>query len=732
MLFRKSAILKRVACLTLALSAVSFIPVANATYKNSPGNDTVWCNGDGTPYADIPGFPGDTLPFGPTTDPKNPDFGKNPADTWDGWWPQGTDSTLVNPPNFGEMLTTYGPYAVPAMVNDVYAIHPNYWNSIVNGNPAYANKDGYSAQQSAPFGHSLGHLCMSFSDLGYADKSKFAFVITYPASPSKPDPREVAFHTAHPDDYPSRSGFVPFVDGPTAGGPTAYVSAFKGCSWDGNSCTMGSEIPGPGQNVTASTDINKFPAKLSDISSIPTTWSISSEPYYGNPFVKDKTLHVWDASYDIWFDKTAHTAEGESPYNQDSKTHDARGQNDGLEIMVWMNSNGSYVDAGTQGQRPVENVAGLAQPTGHIRERVWINSVLYDVWVGRLNNPYFGYVEGSTTPDGKIAPPIIKPSEIAGNCPLSFGKGASGELCGIEWNVVSFVATKDVNGIDYRVNSMDVDAKAFTNYLLGVFDGRWIIESTEDGSAGTRTTPLQCPASNKNQNFKDDSGLLLPTIDCLKPDWYLTSIQAGFEPWIGGNGLKSDNFTAYVKTQPAMSALGIINVKGDAIVNASTPFNAVYSRCSTYSANNHAYFTITGSNGTSNVTYPADGTKIDMGAQDPRTKQFTYTVNDPAFPIRGNAVAHYTSACGNYNAAVFVDNTGKVFYSNGTTPVQGATVTLEYSPSGNQNGPFVAVPDANSGLAKVVMQVNGNTRNPVRSSYAGTYGWNLVPGWYRV
>ena len=30
----------------------------------------------------------------------------------------------------------------------------------------------------------------------------------------------------------------------------------------------------------------------------------------------------------------------------------------------------------------------------------------------------------------------------------------------------------------------------------------------------------------------------------MKPYWYLTNLQAGFEPWMGGKGLSTDAFNA--------------------------------------------------------------------------------------------------------------------------------------------------------------------------------------------
>ncbi|HEY5807215.1 MAG TPA: cellulose binding domain-containing protein [Povalibacter sp.] len=539
MLFRKSALLRTAVGVALAVPAVSIGPVANATTDHSPGSDIVWCLGDGTPYAPIPGFPLATNPFGLLN-------GKNPADTWDAWM---SNPDLVNPPNFGDKLTTEGPYSVPSMVNDVYAVQLNYWNSIHNG-----------AANNAPFGHSPGHSCMTFADLGSNRESKFAFTITYPASAPKPDPREVAFHAAHPNDYPQ---FVPYADGPTAGGPTGYVSAYKGCSWDANSCTMGSKIPkgkDASGNLTVpprSTDINVFPVKLADINKIPTSWSIDANTNYGNPFVKDKTQHVWDASWDIWFDKTAHTDEGQAPYGA------VRGQNDGLEIMVWMNHNGSYVDAMTDWY-PRENQPGYIQPTGHIRERVYIGGTEYDVWVGRLNNPYFGYETGN----------IVAPGDIPGNCPGTIGQNGGGTTCGVEWNVVSFVATKDNRGFDHRKNDKSIDAKNFSDYILGVQvprgpngadwsitavdnnDGKGLITINPGGTPLRRNTPLQCPASAKDQS------LGAATAPCLNPNWYLMSIQAGFETWIGGNGLRSKNFTGYVLPQtPGVTAYLTVNGK---------------------------------------------------------------------------------------------------------------------------------------------------------------------------
>ncbi|HEX2586138.1 MAG TPA: cellulose binding domain-containing protein [Steroidobacteraceae bacterium] len=538
-LFQKSSLLKPAACITLALSAISTTQIASAHWGASPGSDIVWCNGDGTDYAPIPGFPADTNPFGLAN-------GKNPSDSWDPWIAYldylalvkkdpSKYSPLSNPPNLSNILETdVRKGGGPSMVNDVYAVQLNYWNSIANG----------TINAQAPFGHSAGHSCLTYADIGSANA--FVFTITYPASASTVNANESKFHADHPNDFPQ---FVPFSTGFTAGGPTGYVSAYKGCSWDGNSCTMGSSIP-KGKDANGkltvpakSTDMNVFPVQLSSLNRIPTTWTIDADTRYGNPFLKDKTQQAWDASWDIWFDKTAHTDEGQAPYGP------VRGQNDGLEIMVWMNHNGSYVDATTDGT-PHEDQAGLIQPAGHLSERVFIGGTMYDVWVGRLNNPYFGYETGE----------VLQPNQVQGECKGTLGQNGGGTTCGTEWNVVSFVATNthDPRGnSDYRKNSASIDAKNFTDYIMGIQVPRgpngsdWNIVATYRPNSRDSQKRLQCPASALHT---EASATPAP---CLDQSWYLMSIQAGFETWKGGNGLTSKNFTAYAQQPTSTTTPGV-------------------------------------------------------------------------------------------------------------------------------------------------------------------------------
>jgi len=722
LLFRKQSLIKPVACLTLALSAIMSGHSAFATTATAADGGVVWCNGDGSAYASISGFPAATAPDG---------LSANPADTFDGWM---SNPILINGV-FGATAETVAP-AGTANANDRYAIQLNYWNSAANSVAANATN--------APFGYAAGNSCVLFY---YNTGNIGQFTITYPSAPPLPRQAEINWHLLNPTAFPT---FVPFADfnkdangkdisfkanSSTKGGPTGYISTFKGCSWDNNSCTAGSAIPTGTAVPPKSTDSNVFPEKLSDIASIPSQWSISYNGTYGNPGGTETTTfggqtlraHIWDASYDIWFDSDAHTATGHAPYGL------VRGQNDGLEIMVWMNSNGSYVDAGTAGTIPGEDQPGLIQPTGHIRERVVINGALYDVWVGRLDNPYFGHPNDSylgQEETGATAPPAGQsdPKDEPSNCKTLTVNGGNGTLCGAQWNVVSFVATKDNNGTDYRGKNMSLDAKIFTDYILGIPDGDlWkVYGNPVVGNPRGTNSVLQCPADNKDQSLAG------ATANCLSPSWYLTSIQAGFEPWVGGNGLQSDSFKAHVIVNAAGVQTGLVNDAGQTIIHWGTPFEAVYAGCSSGTVK----FNIEGTNADTNTKmwWPgADGTSFQqMNGPDPVTGQYTFMV--PALaPMHGDTKIHFVSSvCGNTDVSVYIDPSGQVFFSDGKTPVQGANVTLLRSSSNTASGPFVAVPNHNQGLSTPVMQPNDNTQNAMKSTAIGSYAWNTIAGWYEV
>ncbi|MGH9561998.1 MAG: cellulose binding domain-containing protein [Terracidiphilus sp.] len=526
------------------------------------------------------------------------------------------------------------------------------------------------------------------------------------------------------------SQFYPGITGAsTDGGPTAYLRVWKGCDWDSTAgCTAGANFTDNGGNPDGGNP-SSFPKQLSAITSLPSTWVINYPPAVGN---RNDANQVWDAGYDIWFDVTGDMDTGAAnPYGGNT-----RGQNDGLEIMVWMDHNHTYVDGG-------KNTGGFAQPSGWPREQVSINNVIYDVWTARLNNPYFG-----STAAGTIAG-VTNSNVIGGDAEPYKCTTLPGSTCGTEWNVITFAAAK-ANGTDYRSQSMSMDAKVFTDYIMGIQDGLWSVVNQPSGTRDASGV-LLCPLSatyNNPSGQADFAAVQGNTRECLNESWYLTSIQTGFEPWAGGvdysvslnnpqtqspRGLQSTTFQAYDYSTSTTVQSGRTSGNGTPVVYWGDPFNVVYSGCTSFSSSNNASFLITGTSvatgGT--VTYPANGTFQNMGAQDPNTLLFTFTV--PALqPMHGDTTITFHSGCGNQTVSIFIDPSGAIFYSDSKTPVQGAKVTLLYSPSGSSSGPFQAVPNHNIGLTNAVMQPDDNTTNAMSTDKFGSFAWNVAPGFYVV
>jgi hypothetical protein len=109
---------------------------------------------------------------------------------------------------------------------------------------------------------------------------------------------------------------------PTNGAPGAYPSVYVGCHY-GN-CTTGSGLP----------------AVRSSLSSVDSSVQVTT------------AAGQWNAAYDLWFDPTAKT----------------NGQNNGAEIMVWINRQGA------------------PQPVGAKVATATIAGATWDVWSGRIND----------------------------------------------------------------------------------------------------------------------------------------------------------------------------------------------------------------------------------------------------------------------------------------------------------------------------------------------------------
>jgi uncharacterized membrane protein len=746
----------------------STLPETTGTTKTTlPDGGVVWCIGSpGYGYPNT-GFPNDLTPDGQSANPPNLPPGWQADGNLNN--PEPVTPTSPNPSDLGQDgLTT----STTTDIDDVYAIQLNYWNSVVTGDKPGVTEDGGGTTTPGAIGYSTGSSCMVFYP-GGANVGEFE--ITYPAAPSAPNANETVLQNSNSalwNAFPM-NGNTPFSLSNTDGGPTGYVSTWKGCSWDNNSCTVGSQVVPSGGTAPISSDWNVFPEVLANVTSIPTTWSIAYDQNYGNPNTLDypagtnQQHPVWDASYDIWFDKTGVTGAGQAPYGN------VRGQNDGLEIMVWMNSKNGYVDtvvngagiAGNTENYPVPNITGFAQPSGWPREQVMINGVVYDVWTSRLNNPYYGYstalnpnaatqpnytiVKGGVEPYTCPTLPVYNPNQGAAATTGTNQTNSNGYTCGTEWNVVSFVATQSNNSgtnVDYRGPSMSMDTKVFTDYILGLPDGLWQQVTPPFGTdAGSRENGvLQCPASAMaNQQTHPLSSGSIATANCLSSNWLLTSVQAGFESWEGGNGLESTAFQAHVVTQQTAVQSGLTTNQGqnpgETVVNWETPFQVVYPGCQsgtnpiTYSEPTSVTYTITGyPNG--DTTQPLITVGPNAMTAIPNTTAFGAVDSTPLYPMHSDATITFNAVCsaGNQTATdiFWIDPSGKVFYSDGQTPAPGATVTLMTANSAS--GPFEAVPNANYGLTSDIMDPDDNTLNPTVTAKYGIYAWDVTPGYYEI
>jgi hypothetical protein len=154
--------------------------------------------------------------------------------------------------------------------------------------------------------------------------------------------------------------------------PAAYPDVYIGCHW-GN-CTANTGKP--------------FPVQVQAVASLQSNWQINV-PGGQNPTAP--TNGVWDAAYDIWMDTNARgcltTSDPTSclKYNA-SDTVSINGQNDGAEIMIWVNNSG--YDGGNPasattpiqpaGDKLVDNLGNAI--TVNIGGKTW------DIWVARVHS----------------------------------------------------------------------------------------------------------------------------------------------------------------------------------------------------------------------------------------------------------------------------------------------------------------------------------------------------------
>jgi chitodextrinase len=114
----------------------------------------------------------------------------------------------------------------------------------------------------------------------------------------------------------------------TSGAPATYPSSYKGCHW--GVCSSNSGLP----------------IQVSALGSATTSWS-TVQPASG----------AYDVAYDIWFNSTPTT----------------KGQPDGTEMMIWLNSRG--------GVQPFGSQTGTAS----------LDGMAWNVWTGQQSSPTTGW-----------------------------------------------------------------------------------------------------------------------------------------------------------------------------------------------------------------------------------------------------------------------------------------------------------------------------------------------------
>jgi cellulase/cellobiase CelA1 len=202
---------------------------------------------------------------------------------------------------------------------------------------------------------------------------------------------------------------------------------------------------------------------------------------------------------------------------------------------------------------------------------------------------------------------------------------------------------------------------------------------------------------------------------CLNDDWWVTSVQAGFELFNGGVGLASKHFTSNVNgvttDRTGTDGKPVMYWGDDLIINA-TGCNGVTPASATYSLS---------INGT-----PVK-TNVSMGPQN-SNGYFSVNLGHP-YDQGWHGDASYTTkvTCGSATTTTtndfYIDPSGVVIDQLGNALVN-ATVTLYRSATAG--GPFAQVPNGD-----IVMSPK-NTRNPDQTGLGGHFGWDVAPGYYKV
>lgn len=327
-----------------------------------------------------------------------------------------------------------------------------------------------------------------------------------------------------------------------------------------------------------------------------------------------------------------------------------------------------------------------AKPTGAVNQA---NGTELMVWLGHSGGftPYGADLPTASSSSPYVTIGGIEWHVVGGRAQWGYSNGNSADK--IYWNYIAYIPRDDVNR-----TTLHTDFKAF-------------FDDAQTRTGECRTGPYANPSSGSPDNATHGN--------CVYPNWWVTSVQAGFEVSQGGVGLASKNFTSMIN--------GVTTDRtgsdGRPIVNWSIPFNITQAGCSGG-----------GGSATYSVTMPPGGTVVQSGSMTLGSNNTFSATITPVYPNHGDAQLQIALTCPGAgttttNTPFYVDPSGVVTNSNDGQPIQGATVTLYYGSS--PTGPFTAVPNGSA-----IMHPS-NRRNPDLTSSAGAYGWDVQAyQYYRV
>ena len=244
----------------------------------------------------------------------------------------------------------------------------------------------------------------------------------------------------------------------------------------------------------------------------------------GNPVAP--TDGVYDVAYDIWLDRGDNTAINQFPkFSSGGSSNELLPdsafnleQNNGAEVMLWINNSGY---AGPNG--PDGTAGHVITPAGKfVGTYTDSTSAVWDVWIGRQNKP---------NGDGTGGPPGSFNCHFqADNVTPADTTTARNSHC-TQWNIVTYVrqtGTKDFNQdtVEFLYNALNYNAgdPNLTSNLQNIPAGL-------DVAAYLRSVCPQQPVVNGTNIGSTDPG------QCVSPTWWLTSVQTGMEVWnLAGNG----------------------------------------------------------------------------------------------------------------------------------------------------------------------------------------------------